>query len=321
MSSWKRNLSGIGLLLLAGCLAGCQRSVADALDTDTDSALTIRQQLEVTGGATSVVGTTAEPTGFATLSGTFQVNGSFKLKPGLLASGEHAKICSPDGSPLTNRELEVGEDNGLANVAIWLTKPRKVPETAAWINPEYYSQEQRTAELTGKDGFDQKNCMFLTRTFAMQSTQKLQIINSDPIGHKTKIEGDPGGGAAGANPNVGANSTVMYAPGGYSNRPFQVSCSIHNWMDAWMLVRPNPFFAVSDANGKFEIPYIPAGVKLEFRVSHEGSFLDQKNGRVVLKLNGEPLPIKGGRIKLSGINPGDVLDLQFLLDAKENDWQ
>ncbi|MFP6671211.1 MAG: hypothetical protein VB857_07335, partial [Pirellulaceae bacterium] len=110
MSSWKRNLSGIGLLLLAGCLAGCQRSVADALDTDTDSALDIRQQVEVTGGATPVVGTTAEPTGFATLRGLFQVNGSFKLKPGLTASGEYAKICSPDGSPLTNRGLEVGED-------------------------------------------------------------------------------------------------------------------------------------------------------------------------------------------------------------------
>jgi hypothetical protein len=62
-------------------------------------------------------------------------------------------------------------------------------------------------------------------------------------------------------------------------------------------------------------------VKLEFRVSHEGSFLDEKNGRVVLKLNGERLPIKSGRIKLSGINPGDVLDLKFVLDAKANDWQ
>ena len=154
-----------------------------------------------------------------------------------------------------------------------------------------------------------------------QNTQKLQIINSDPIGHNTKIEGDPGGGAAGANPNVGANSSVMYEPIGYSNQPFKVSCSIHNWMDAYMLVRPNPFFAISDGNGDFEIPHIPAGVNLEFRVSHEGRYLDEKNGRVVLTLNDEPLPIKSGRIKLSGINPGDELKLKFVLDAKANDWQ
>ena len=321
MSSWKRNLSGFGLLLLLGLLAGCERSVADALDTDTDSAREIRREVEVTGGAGSTVAATAEPTGFATLSGHFEVDGSFKLRPGLIASGEHAKICSPDDSPLVNRSLQVGANNGLANVAIWLTKPRKVPKTDAWINPEYYTAERQTAELTGENGFDQKNCMFRTRTFAMQNTQKLQIINSDPIGHNTKIEGDPGGGAAGANPNVGANSSVMYEPIGYSNQPFKVSCSIHNWMDAWMLVRPNPFFAVSDANGNFEILHVPAGVKLEFRVSHEGRFLDEKNGRVALELNGEPLPIKSGRIKLSGINPGDELKLKFVLDAKANDWQ
>ena len=321
MSSWKRNLSGIGLLLLLGVLAGCERSVADALDTDSDSVLTIRKEVTAAGGASSPVTAIAEPTGFATLTGAFTVKGSVKPKPGLIASGEHAKICSPDDSPLVNRSLQVGANNGLANVAIWLTKPRNVPKTDAWINPVYYTAERQTAELTGENGFDQKNCMFLTRTFAMQNTQKLQILNSDPIGHNTKIEGDPGGGAAGANPNVGANSSVMYEPIGYSNQPFKVSCSIHNWMDAWMLVRPNPFFAVSDANGKFGIPHIPAGVKLEFRVSHEGRYLDEKNGRVKLTLNGEELPIKSGRIKLSGINPGDKLELKFVLDAKANDWQ
>ena len=321
MSSWKKNLYGIGLVLSAALLAGCERSVADALDTDADTVESVRETLVVKGEGGATAAVVAEPTGFAMLTGAFKVNGSVKSLPGLPASGEHAKICSPDGSPLRNRSLEIGEGNGLANVAIWLTKPRKVPNTATWINPEYYTEERQTAELTGDRGFDQKNCLFLTRTFAMQSTQKLQIINSDPIGHNTKIEGDPGGGAAGANPNVGANSSVMYEPIGYSNQPFKVSCSIHNWMDAWMLVRPNPFFAVSDAKGNFEIPHIPAGVKLEFRVSHEGRFLDEKDGRVVLTLNDEPLAIKSGRIKLSEINPGDELKLKFELDAKANGWQ
>ena len=321
MSSCERNLCGIGLVLLAACLAGCERSVADALDTDADSVASIRQALVVKGdgGATSAV--MDEPTGFAMLTGEFRVKGEVKPLPGLVASGEHAKICSPDGSPLANRSLEIAENKGLANVAIWLTYPRKVPNTPAWINPEYYTQERQTAELTGERGFDQKNCLFLTRTFAMQSTQKLQIINSDPIGHNTKIEGDPGGGAAGANPNVGANSSVMYEPIGYSNQPFKVSCSIHNWMDAWMLVRPNPFYAVSDAKGNFEIPHIPAGVKLEFRVSHEGRYLDEKDGRVALTLNGEKLQIKSGRIKLENIDPGKELKLKFVLDAKANGWQ
>ena len=154
---------------------------------------------------------------------------------------------------------------------------------------------------------------------AMRSTQKLEIHNDDSMLHNTKIEGDPGGGAGQFNSGIAGGSTVMYEPGGYSNQPFKVSCSIHGWMQAWMLVRPNPFFAVSGPDGNFEIANIPAGVDLEFRVSHEGKFLDGK--RVVATLNGQALPIKSGRIKLSGIEPGVDIKLEFVLDADAYGWK
>ena len=80
-----------------------------------------------------------------------------------------------------------------------------------------------------------------------------------------------------------------------------------------MLVRPNPFFAVSDLNGGFEIAHLPAGIDMEFRVSHEGKFLSND---VEATRNGKPLTIKSGRLKLSGIEPNDVIELKFVLDAK-----
>ena len=39
-------------------------------------------------------------------------------------------------------------------------------------------------------------------------------------------------------------------------------------MSARLVVRPNPYFAVSDAKGNFEIKDLPAG-ELEFQVWHE----------------------------------------------------
>jgi hypothetical protein len=39
--------------------------------------------------------------------------------------------------------------------------------------------------------------------------------------------------------------------------PFK--CDVHGWMNAYVGVLDHPYFAVSDASGKFEIPKLPAG--------------------------------------------------------------
>ena len=40
---------------------------------------------------------------------------------------------------------------------------------------------------------------------------------------------------------------------------FAMKCDVHPWMGAWVSVLPNPFFAVTKADGKFEIKDLPAG--------------------------------------------------------------
>ncbi len=49
---------------------------------------------------------------------------------------------------------------------------------------------------------------------------------------------------------------------------FQIRCDVHPWMQAWMAVMPNPFFAVTGPDGKFEIKNIPAGT-YEIEAWHE----------------------------------------------------
>jgi hypothetical protein len=42
-------------------------------------------------------------------------------------------------------------------------------------------------------------------------------------------------------------------------RPIVVACDIHNWMKAYIMVFDHPFFAVTGADGSFEIKGVPAG--------------------------------------------------------------
>ena len=71
--------------------------------------------------------------------------------------------------------------------------------------------------------------------------------------------------------------------------PIKVTCNIHPWMNAWVGVFDHPYFAVTDADGKFQIPLAPAGnyrlVVWQESIGYRGG----SKGR-----NGIPITIKGG---------------------------
>ena len=53
------------------------------------------------------------------------------------------------------------------------------------------------------------------------------------------------------------------------NLPQNVGCNIHPWMTAKLLVRDNPYFAVSAEDGTFEIKNVPTTEEIEYVVWHE----------------------------------------------------
>jgi hypothetical protein len=68
--------------------------------------------------------------------------------------------------------------------------------------------------------------------------------------------------------------------------PVTLTCNIHPWMNGWVRVFDHPYFAVTDADGKFEIPQAPVGNYLLFVWHESAGFLDGKAGR-----NGRPVAI------------------------------
>jgi plastocyanin len=192
---------------------------------------------------------------------------------------------------LVNEELAVGADKGLANVVVFVRdKGVKVHSDAA--------AEAKAAKVV----LDNKDCRFSPHVVVVHTGQPLIIKNSDTVGHNSNV-------AAIKNPP----SNSLIPAGGESSIPFaneeaipaQVTCNIHPWMKAWVVVRPNPYAAVSAADGSFEIKNVPAG-EVELQLWHE------KAGYIgEIAVGGKSEKIAKGRRKVkveaAGTDLGDMV--------------
>jgi hypothetical protein len=245
-----------GLSMMTLC--GCGRSATAGPRADKQVALDIREKLKSGGsevGATGTEDAAAPGTGWGTLRGTFKYVGA-PPAPGKLNVDKDTEVCGK-GMGILDNSLVIGSDGGIANIVLFVPKAKRVHESAQPI-----AKDAKPEPLL----FDQKACMFLTHVGACQVNQPLEIKNSDPIGHNTKI--DPQTGAA-FNQNLPAGQSLTYTLTKQEALPAPVSCSIHPWMKSYMLPRNDKYFAVTKDDGSFEIPNLPAGEEIEIQVWHE----------------------------------------------------
>jgi plastocyanin len=103
---------------------------------------------------------------------------------------------------------------------------------------------------------DQRGCVYGPRVVGVRVGQTLQIKNSDAFEHNVH------GYSGKANSFNVSQSTAGRV---YSFTPkneevmLHVQCDIHKWMTAYVGVVSNPYFAVSDPAGNFQIDKVPAG--------------------------------------------------------------
>jgi hypothetical protein len=305
MTAIRSRILMITLLVGTAALAGCARQVgvSDPQRVNVSNVAALRTALGGEAAAKGPIqaGPAPEPTGFATITGTFKLGGSAPPRTPLVVDKEQ-NVCAPGGKQVLSEELVVDPaTGGIKDVVIFLTDKNFKPGDPKWEHPSYAETAEATIE------FDQKNCIFLTHVAVMRSTQKCKVLNSDPVGHNTNLAG--GGRAKPENFIVASGGSAIYEPGGESPEPFGVSCNIHPWMSARMLVRNSPYFAVTKADGSFEIPHVPAGVDLEFRVW-------QEKGRYLSKVtvNGQDPKWKQGRMKIK-LEPDATQNLDVVVDA------
>ena len=122
---------------------------------------------------------------------------------------------------------------------------------------------------------DQKNCEYLPHVQVMPVNTEIALVNSDPILHNIQFfQGD--------------NSLFNIAQpvqGQVNKRKLEkvgfvyVECAVHGWMQGQVVVVDNPYYAVTDENGKFSITDLPPGT---YRVKIWHEYLGEKTRDVTV---------------------------------------
>lgn len=212
-------------------------------------------------------------------------------------------FAAPPGTPICvnvkagNIQLEPyvvdPKTKGLRWVVVWLLDP------SGDCNKEIPVHPTLKAVPAAKVVLDQPCCTFDPPVLCVREGQTVTAKNSAAFAHNVNIP------ELTWNPLVPAGASVDLPALTATKLPLKVSCSIHPWMNGRVGVFKNPYFAVTDADGRFEIKDAPAGKFLLVVWHDEGGFVNEvrlKNG----KIRGEPIDIK----------PDAVTEVKFAFTPK-----
>ena len=101
---------------------------------------------------------------------------------------------------------------------------------------------------------DQVNCRYAPHVVAVQVGQTLRVKSSDATMHNVHMAPRHNSTVNVGMTGVGARDMKFIAP-----ERVRVRCDVHPWMNADVVVLDNPFFAVSGADGAYEITGVPTG--------------------------------------------------------------
>ncbi|MFL5242764.1 MAG: hypothetical protein ACJ8FY_11705 [Gemmataceae bacterium] len=189
--------------------------------------------------------------------------------------------CAKKGQ-LFKEDFVVNKENkGVCYVFVWLTPP----SVAGGKEPAPLPIHPSLKEIKYKEVImDQPFCQFVPHALALRKGQELVVKNSAPINHNVNYQG--GANNPGNNVILPAGKSVNVKDLKPSKTPISVTCNIHGWMKAWIRVFDHPYFAITDADGKFEIKNAPAG-DFQLVIWHDGV------GWVKGGKNGLPVQVKG----------------------------
>ena len=189
------------------------------------------------GAATSAAATdTADGPGV--IVGTITFDGEAPAPRPLPMDSDPRCVAEPGA---TSEVLVVGPGNALQNVFVYVKNGLGDRRYAAPTEPVH---------------LDQRGCRYIPHVFGVQVGQPVLVANSDPTLHNVNAAPkDNRPFNFGQVPKTPAVTRVFDKP--EVGVPFR--CDVHPWMNAYAGVVEHPFFAVTKADGTFEIKGLPAG--------------------------------------------------------------
>ena len=229
-----------------------------------------------------------------------------KMKKITPKRAEDKKFCEANKIELYVEEFVVDkESRGILGAYVMMfhgNKRRNQPE----LGKELPIHESYKAQLKKKVILDNNKLRFSPHSYIVVVGQELIIRNSDKVGHNVRVDGKNFFNVnAPAGSDVNVTDKIKIA----ERLPQPVECNMHEWMKGRILFRHEPYAAVTDKNGHFEIKNIPAG-KYRFQLYKNMYLADVKDK------DGKKRTNRQGIIEVE-IKDGETLDLGKLSYTKK----
>ena len=170
-----------------------------------------------------------------TITGTVKIAGDVPAAKTLKVDKDQA-TCGHDDIP--SEALIVSGDGALENAVVSITNISKGKKFAGGT----------------ASSIDQKGCIFSPHVAIIPPGSTIDLLNSDDVMHNLH---------SWSMKNTAFNEGV--AGHGKLAKTFEfpetikMTCDVHKWMTAWLIVQANPYYALTGAEGKFKIDGVPAG--------------------------------------------------------------
>lgn len=235
--------------LVAGCGQKKAEPEAGAHDGHTSSA----------AGPAQAAPAPVNPAVTGTVAGVVTFAGAAPKAAAIDMSQDPACVMGPNAGKELLSEAVVVKGGKLANVFVYVKEGLPAGNYGVPTEPVV---------------IDQQGCRYVPHVAGAVAGQKVKFLNSDPTMHNV-------------HPDAQANSpwNITQTPKGDPiektfTKPelmMRVSCNQHPWMRMYLNVVPHPFFAVSAADGKFEIKGLPPG---EYTIAAVHERLGEKTARI-----------------------------------------
>jgi len=173
-------------------------------------------------------------TGGGSITGTVTFAGAVPTRK--IIPTKDVEVC---GGPREEALIHVGPDKAVESAVVYLVD---VAKGKAW------PAAGKTPELNNV------KCAFSPEVQVIRAGA-LDVLNDDPVLHNTHGYYEQGTAFNLALPNQGQRIPTELKRAG----AVRVDCDAHGWMEGWVYVVDNPYYAVTGPDGKFTISDVPAG--------------------------------------------------------------
>ena len=216
------------------------------------------------------------------------------------------KLIPGSGGAYTEDWVVNATNRGVKNVVVWLVpelsdeqvqalKDRKLREVPSFQAKDVYPGLPKSEEVTVL--IPERPIAFLPHVAVVRAGSDVVFKNVSTRPENVKWTSVRNGDF---NPLLPPNFSTFRIDQAKTERvSITVESSIHPWMKAYVWVLDHPYFAVTDADGNFEIRFAPKGNLRLVAWQEATGFKGGREGRW-----GEPIRVPSGRLDLGEIKLG-----------------